>query len=418
MREKLTKRAVEALKPQTAPYDVRDTELKGFLCRIQPSGMKTFFYQYRTEKGRQTRLKLGAWPGMSPDGARTLASERAVEVARGLDPVERRRAERNAGIRAKQSTLRGFLDGRYESWATDHLKSAAFQLARIRSDFADWMDRPMYELTEFAIEGMRQKWKREGLKPRTINRDIDRLHAVVAKAAKWGVLDRHPFEGLKQLKTDKTGLVRYLNPDEESALHAALVKREQKLREARMRFNTWRIARGRKPLPERTGDYLDHLRPLVLVALNTGLRRAELLGLTWSAVDLHHKLLTVVATNAKSGNTRHVPLNTEAFDVLTAWKERQKKPAADALVFPGSDGRRMKRIDTAWDSLMRTAGIKKFRFHDCRHHFASRLVQAGVPLNTVRELLGHRDIETTMIYAHLAPSNLRAAVDTIQRATA
>jgi integrase len=276
----------------------------------------------------------------------------------------------------------------------------------------------MYEFTEFEIERKRQQWKREGLKPRTINRDIDRLHAVLAKAAKWGVLDGHPFKELKQLKTDQTGLVRYLNPDEETALRAALVGRERKLCEARIRFNTWRIARGKRPLPERTGDYLDHLRPLVLVAINTGLRRAELLGLTWSAVDLHHKLLTVIATNAKSGNTRHVPLNAEALDVLTAWKARQQKPAADALVFPGSDGRRMKRIDTAWDSLMKTAGIKKFRFHDCRHHFASRLVQAGVPLNTVRELLGHRDIETTMIYAHLAPQNLRAAVDTIKRATA
>ena len=118
------------------------------------------------------------------------------------------------------------------------------------------------------------------MRPRSINRDIQRLQSVLSRAVEWGVLDRHPFKGLKPMKTDKVGRVRFLSADEEKALRAALETREDNLRTARARFNSWRVARGKKPLPERAGSNIDHLRPLVLVALNTGLRRGELLGLT------------------------------------------------------------------------------------------------------------------------------------------
>jgi integrase len=409
VRARITKRVVAALKPGVAPFDCRDIALKGFLLRVQPSGRKTWFYQYRTPSGQQTRLALGTWPGMSPEGARSIASERALEAGRGIDLVGRKREKRAEGSRAKQSTLRAFLDNRYAPWAQAHLKSADFQLRRIRSDFADWFDRPMHEFNEFAIEGLRQKWKKAGMQPRSINRDIQRLQSVLSRAVAWGVLDAHPFKGLKPLKTDKHGRVRFLDADEESALRKALASREANLRKARTRFNAWRVARGRKPLPKRNEGYVDHLRPLVLVALNTGLRRGELLELRWSDVNLPGKLLTVAATSAKSGNTRHIPLNSEAMTVLTAWRKESK----GELVFPGPEGKRMARIDTAWNSLVIGAKIRNFRLHDCRHHFASRLVQAGVDLNTVRELLGHSEIKTTLIYSHLAPSNLRAAVEAI-----
>jgi len=207
--------------------------------------------------------------------------------------------------------------------------------------------------------------------------------------------------------------VRFLTAEEEAALREALEKREDKLREARQRFNAWRAARGKKLLPEREGDYLDHLRPLVMLALNTGLRRGELLGLTWGAVNFSGKLLTVTAATAKSGHTRRIPLNREALEVLTAWHERFGKPKVDALVFPGDDGARMKRIDTSWESLMQLAKLKDFRLHDCRHTFASRLVQAGVDLYTVKELLGHSEIAMTERYSHLAPDTLRAAVEKV-----
>jgi site-specific recombinase XerD len=410
--QKLTKRAVEALDTRDRPYDVRDSELRGFLVRVETGGTKSFFLDYRL-RGKRNRYRLGTYPNLSADGARALAQAIAGDVARGTDPQARRKAEREQATRERLSTLRAFLDGRYEPWARTHLKSAAFQLARIRSDFLEQLDQPLHAFNRFVVEGIRQRWKKGGMAARSINRDIQRLQSVLSRAVEWGVLDHHPLRGLKPMKVDKTGRVRFLTTQEETALRKALAEREEKLKQARIRFNTWRIARGRRPLPEREGELLDHLRPLVLVALNTGLRRGELLGLKWGAVNFSAKLLTVVAENAKSGHTRRVPLNTEALSVLTAWYGRQGRPNSDALVFPGSTGERMTRIDTSWRSLMKVAGLKNFRLHDCRHHFASRLVQAGVDLYTVKELLGHSEIAMTERYSHLAPDNLRTAVEKV-----
>jgi integrase len=409
---KLIKRLVEALSVRESPYDVRDEDLRGFLVRVEPSGRKSFFLDYRL-RGKRNRYRLGVYPNLSTEGARGIAQAIAGDVARGTDPQARRKAEREQTARERLSTLRAFLDGRYEPWARAHLKSASFQLARLRSDFAEQLDQPLHAFNPFMVEGMRQRWKKAGMLPRSINRDIQRLQSILARAVEWGVLDLHPLKGLKPMKADKTGRVRFLTRQEEADLRKALADREEKLRQARIRFNTWRIARGRKPLPVREGDLLDHIRPLVLVALNTGLRRGELLGLTWSSVNFSAKLLTVTAATAKSGHTRRVPLNTEALATLTAWHERQGKPAADALVFAGRDGERMTRIDTAWGTLMKIAGLKNFRLHDCRHHFASRLVQAGVDLYTVKELLGHSEIAMTEKYSHLAPDNLRLAVEKV-----
>jgi integrase len=409
---KLTKRVIEALSLRDRPYDVRDDDLRGFLLRVEVGGTKSFFLDYRL-RGKRNRHRLGVYPNLSADGARVIAQTISGDVARGIDPQARRKADREQAARESLSTLRTFLDGRYESWAHSHLKSADFQLARIRSDFADQLDQPLHVFNPFMIEGLRQRWKRAGMRPRSINRDIQRLQSVLSRAVLCGVLDKHPLTGLKPLKADKTGRVRFLSTEEEAALRKALLDREEGLRQARIRFNTWRIARGRNPLPEREGELLDHLRPLVIVALNTGLRRGELLGLKWDGVNFSAKLLTVAAETAKSGHTRRIPLNSEAFDVLTRWYERRGRPGRDALVFPGRGGERMTRIDTSWSSLMRVAALRNFRLHDCRHHFASKLVQAGVDLYTVKELLGHSEIAMTERYSHLAPDNLRLAVEKV-----
>jgi integrase len=420
MRKKLNHEAVVDLKPSETPYDVRDTAISGFLLRVQPrtqkspEGRKAWFYQYRTSQGRQTRIKLGDFPGLSAKGARSVALLRATEAGKGIDLVARKRAERAAAMQAKQKTLRAFLDDRYEPWAKAHLKSAVFQLARLRSDFEGWLDRPMSDFNRFAIEGMRQRWKKEGMQPRSINRDIQRLQSVLSRAVKLGVLDSSPIAGLEPMKADKTGRVRFLTQVEEGALRKALEEREEKLRQARIRLNEWRAQRQKHELPEdKYGGYLAVLRPLVLIALNTGLRRGELLALTWGAVDFPAKMLTVMAATAKSGHTRRIPLNSEAFATFKAWHARQTKTGAEVPVFPGPDGKAMKRIDTAWRSLMKTAGLKNFRLHDCRHHFASKMVQAGVDLYTVKELLGHSEIAMTERYSHLKPENLRAAVEKV-----
>ena len=157
-------------------------------------------------------------------------------------------------------------------------------------------------------------------------------------------------------------------------------------------------------LAEREGHPL--FACLYLIAY-TGLRRGEVFNLKWSDINLKAKTLTVTGETAKSGETRHIPLNTEAIDILKNWKAQNK---GQERVFYGKDGARLDNIKIAWMGMIADAKVKNFRFHDLRHSFAYNLVMKGAPLNTVRELLGHADLKTTLRYAHLAPDHKAEAV--------
>jgi integrase len=173
------------------------------------------------------------------------------------------------------------------------------------------------------------------------------------------------------------------------------------MREAHASANAWRQERKKESLPP-LPHFGDHLTPSVLLSMNTGLRRGELLALRWESIDFNRQMLTVEGGTAKNRQTRHVPLNDEATRALTQWREQTK---GGQRVFETRTG-----FKTAWAALLKRAAITKFRWHDLRHHFASRLVQAGVPLNTVRDLLGHSSMAMSLRYAHLAPDQRREAV--------
>jgi len=145
-----------------------------------------------------------------------------------------------------------------------------------------------------------------------------------------------------------------------------------------------------------------------LLLMNTGMRRGEMFNLRWQDVDFVNKRITVIGNTSKTGQTRYIPLNVEAFNVLQMWSKQTQRETG--FVFIGKNGSRFTNIDKAWKVLLREAKINDFRLHDLRHHFASRLVSAGIDLNSVRELLGHSDIKMTLRYAHLAPGRLIDAV--------
>jgi integrase len=103
--------------------------------------------------------------------------------------------------------------------------------------------------------------------------------------------------------------------------------------------------------------------------MNTGLRRGELLKLRWASVDFNRRLVTIEGRNAMNRQTRHVPLNDQATNVLSNWREQSGEVAR---LFAISTG-----FKTSWPKLLKRAGITRFRWHDLRHHFASRLVSAA-----------------------------------------
>ena len=408
MKKNLTARTVKALQPSAKPYEVVDTELKGFLLRVQPSGKMTYYLSYRLPNGRRNRYKIGVHGTITATQARDVAKIKAGKVAHGIDIQAEKKAEKAAANRATVSTLRGFLDNRYHSWVTSERKTGSLTIARIRYNFADLLDTPLSELDTWKLDKWRFQQTKNGKATSTVNRDIVALKAALSKAVEWEIVDTHPLAKLKLKKIDDRPKVRYLTTEEEKRLRKALLDRETQTRTERVTANTWRRERGYPEFPDLANmDIVDHLRPLVILAMNTGLRRGELFHLTWANVNFHTRTLVVEGANAKSGNTRHVPLNDEALRILKKWKSQSK---TTDLVFPGKDGKPLDNIQTSWQSTLRLAKITAFRFHDLRHHFASKLVMASVDLNTVRELLGHADLKMTLRYAHLEPEHKAEAV--------
>jgi integrase len=412
MPSKLTKTAIDRLEPRTSAYEVADSEIAGLLLRVQPSGQKSWYLRYRLPTGRR-RLAMGLYPGLTPDGARTVAKRLIGDVAAGVDVQDRKDKAREESRQREQSVLGRFVEQTYGPWCLAHLKAGKAELDRLAADFKHLWDTPMSAITPARIDDWRRSERERGVTPRTINRNVCRIRSALSRAVQWGVLEVHPFAQLKPLRYDKTLRVRYLSSDQEDRLFEALEDRERDMRAERVRFNEWLSARSRPALPEYPAPYADYLRPLVLFVRHTGLRRGEALGTRWADVDLEHRVVTVRGSRAKSQQTRRVPLNSTIVAAMTEWQRQRAPKDSMEYVFGQDPSGRQLRVDKAWKGVLRRAGLEGFRFHDLRHHFASRLVQRGTDLNTVRELLGHSSIDMTLGYAHLAPDGLAAAVERI-----
>jgi integrase len=412
MNGKLNNTLLGTIKPTLMPFEVNDTDLKGFGLRVQPSGVMSYYVRYRL-RGKQTRYVIGRTTEFSPAQARDAARSTLAGVNLGANPLDDRKPAKVA------KTLGKFIADDYAPWARTHRKAAESNLARIRQTFAAHLDMPLSELDAVTIEKWRQQRLNNPLnpaKPTTANRDLAALKAAISKAVEWDFLEQHPLSKVKPSKIDTDGIVRYLSDAERAALLMALQERELTKKADRAKANAWRRDRGYDELPSLNGQvFFDHLHPSIIISLNTGLRQGELLSLNWSDINLNGQQLSIRGANAKSGKTRHIPLNSAAMTALNEW--RQQSLANNVLVFPGAKGKKIVDVKTAWAKLLRDAKIEKFRWHDMRHDFASRLVMAGVDLNTVRELLGHADLKMTLRYAHLAPEHKATAVEKLVRAT-
>jgi integrase len=147
----------------------------------------------------------------------------------------------------------------------------------------------------------------------------------------------------------------------------------------------------------------------VVVALNTGMRKGEILGLEWPRIDLSSARITLYTT--KSARPRGVPINGDLYDALVAFEPDATR--RQGRLVSRDYGRAASQIRKAFGACRR-AGIVGFRFHDLRHTAASHMVMRGASLQEVKEILGHSDLRMTLRYAHLSPAHLRAAVNRLE----
>ncbi len=162
-----------------------------------------------------------------------------------------------------------------------------------------------------------------------------------------------------------------------------------------------------------------HLGRMVTLAINTGMRRSEILNLTWERIELDTDLgfnARITLYDTKNGEARGVPLNQAAGAVLSALEPDAQ--ARIGRVFKRKDGSDWGQMRTAFEKAVERAGLSDFRFHDLRHTAASHLAMRGRPLKEIQEILGHKSFSMTLRYAHLSPRHLRTAVESLAGLTA
>ena len=215
----------------------------------------------------------------------------------------------------------------------------------------------------------------KGVAPATVNRNLICLKSLFNKATLWGKATSNPVKGVKLLKEDNRRL-RYLEKEEIIKL----------------------LTNCRK-----------HLKPIVIIALNTGMRRGEILNLKWRDVDIKRDVIYLL--NTKNGEKREIPINEQVKTALI----RTRKHPSSPYIFYKKDGSSIGDIKKTFFTALKKSGINNFRFHDLRHTFASHLVMSGIDLNTIRELLGHKSLEMTLRYSHLSSNHKKRAVDVLSK---
>ena len=382
--------ASQSAQPKTKPFEIYDSRLPGFTLRVQSTGVRSYYARF----GRNRRVVLGKVGPLAPEEARERCQKVLGNVAHGRHPLH--------GLGGTDGiTLGMFIADTYTTWVNaSRPRTAADTLEKLYRHFRTWYPEPLTAITVERVEAWKVRRLNEGRNPVTVVRDLYTLSSVLRRAVKAGELTENPVRRVDKPRVDRRGKVRFLDQAEETRLRQALRARDDEMRNRRTRANNSRQARNE--LLRQLMHFGDHLTPAVLLSMNTGLRRGEVVKLRWGSVDFNRQLLTVEGPNAKNRQTRHVALNEEAVSVLRLWREQS---GTGARVFGVATG-----FQSAWEKVLKRARISKFRWHDLRHHFASRLVQKGVPLNTVRDLLGHGSVGMSLRYAHLAPDQRREAV--------
>ena len=298
--------------------------------------------------------------------------------------------------RHKERVLFATASEDFLKWAKVNISERGYE--RYRSCIDNLVEafgkRYLDEITPTAVEKFKTDRLKE-VKPATINRDLSvlkRLYNLILKGQllpEVAVPESLPRR-IHMLKENNLR-IRYLSS-----------KEYQELLLACDRLHAKRSATTRATAID--------MKPLLIVAVNTGMREGEILMLKWADIDFKGGNITV--HQAKGGRGRPVPMNRLAAEAL----EKQPRRIDSPYVFCHKEhgkrtGRPFHWIKLGWEALLKEAGITNLRFHDLRHTCASWLVMRGVPLQKVQQILGHKSYQTTLRYAHLAPDQGKDAVD-------
>jgi len=241
-------------------------------------------------------------------------------------------------------------------------------------------DIPIDQLRPARLAEYKASRRAQGAAPQTLNAELILLgHAYKLAEREWEWATHNPVLRIAKEKV-RNGVERWLTPEEEQRLLAA--------------SPPW-------------------LQEIIVFALHTGMRRGEILTLQWSHVDLSRHTLTIL--EQKNGARDTLPVNETAMEVLQARAAVRTNSTEAVFVNEAGHPREARNLLRAFYPAMRKAGITRFRFHDLRHTFATRLIQAGVDVYTVQKLGRWKTISMVLRYAHHQPESLRGGAEVLDR---
>ena len=381
---KLTKAIIDYSSPKEKNYIVWDTEIKGFGCQVLKSGnKKTYvFYYWSPLTKKKGYVKIGCHGNITVDFARNAAKKLAAAVASGIDPKKEKEEKQ---VQEKQSIL--FRDF-FEVFKTRHILVAYKDKGKNNMGYANLHILPYFgkkRINEISSKDVRNFLDSLAHISTTANRCFALLSMAFKKAQDWEYLlgRSNPCTGVNKYKENKKQ--RFLSDAELKRLEDSLMQQLEK-----------------QPASYCTVNAL-------FLVLYTGCRVGEIMNLKWENVHLKDRYIHLPDTKTGEGAR---PLNQKAIDLLSSMKRKGDNP----YVFYGKiPDQPIANIKTAWKTILKRAEIKDFRIHDLRHSFASFALKKGVPLVHVSKLLGHRNIATTMRYAHLELEQLKESTNIVNQ---
>lgn len=363
----------------------------------------------RTEKGARRFIRIGDSSSLTVTEARRIAVAISApeihadaERTRGVsgDPSSEGGSPPSATTRstggfggvskipvcASGLTFRAFVEDVYGPHARTVKRSHAEEMRIIRNHiFPHLGERPLAAVAKSEIRNLLQSKVAEGYGPSMVNRILATVKSIFARAVDWETegLKESPARGIRQLPCPNR-IDAFLTPEEAQRLQKAVSESENPL-----------------------------LRFIIAFLLLTGGRKREALDARWENVDFDRRIFTVPLS--KSGKPRYIPLSDEAVRVLAGVRREvlrlmPETGAGNPWIFPNpTTGKPFVNIFVSWNNARTRAGLKHIRVHDLRHSFASALVNEGMTLYDVKEILGHANMSTTTRYAHLSRQRLQQA---------
>jgi len=398
---KLTKRAIDSLRPGTTDQVIFDEELAGFGIRVKPSGAKSWLIQYRNKHGRSRRYTLGSAAKFTPDQARKKAAKLFVSIDDGTDPADDREAAKTAltvaqacdqYLEAGKGRIKAGTLAMDKSRIERHVKPLLGARTVASLTPAD-MEKFLRDVTAGKTATKPNKGKVDGRRALgglttggagVASRTLGMLGTILERSVRDGILPKNPVRGVARPRD------RERKP---AFAFETLVAVGAAMREA-----------------ESDGENIVGLRAIRFLLLS-GCRRMEALTLQWGMIDRKSRCLRFKDT--KSGPQIR-PIGNDALNFLLSFEPDGAKLAD--FVFLGASGRRhFVGLPRVWKRVRSRAGVEGVSIHGLRHWFASAAAALGYSELVIAGLLGHRMKGVTARYATAPDSALLVAADHISR---